>query len=60
MVRCSLLLSQFLVVEDYKSESTIHLLSVPLTLECVRNLPWSIYFFNFNCLPDNVLCEIAI
>ena len=33
------LLSHFLVVEDYElSKSTSHVLSVPLTLECVRIL----------------------
>ena len=40
---------------------TGHILSVPLIVECVSILSWTIYFFfYFNCLPDNVLCKIAI
>ena len=48
-----LLLIHFLVVEDYEfPKSTSHVLIVPLTLEYVRILPWSISFvFYFNCLP---------
>ena len=42
------------------SASTTHILSVALTLECVRILFWSIFFFYFNCLPGHVLCKIAI
>ena len=39
MVRCFFLLIYFLVVEDYElPKSTSHVLSVPLTLECVRIL----------------------
>ena len=62
MVRCFFLLIHFLVVEDYElPKSTSHTLSVPLNLECVRILSWSISFFSyFNCLPDYVLCKIAI
>ena len=62
MVRCFFLLIHFLVVEDYESSKiTSHVLSVPLNLECVRILSWTIYFFsNFNCLPDDVLYKIAI
>ena len=61
MVR-SFLLSHFLVGESYElRKSTSHILSVPLNLECVRILSWSISFFSyFNCLPDDVLCKIAI
>ena len=60
LVRCFFLLSHFLVTEDYGlSKSTSHLQSVPLTLECVRIVSWSIFFFYFNCLPDSVVCNIA-
>ena len=46
MVRCFFLLIHFLVVEDYElPKSTSHILSVPLTMECVRILSWSISFF---------------
>ena len=63
MVRCFFLLIRFLLVGDYGlSKSTSHFLSVPLTLECVRILFWSISFsfFFFNFLPDDVICKIAI
>ena len=61
MLRFFFLLSQFLVVKEYGlSKSTIHLLSVQLTLEYVRILSWSIpLFFFLNCLY-NVLCNITI
>ena len=63
-VRCFFffILIHFLVVEDYElPKSTSHTLSVPLNLECVRILSWSISFFSyFNCLPDGVLCKISI
>ena len=59
MVRCYFLLIHFLLVEDYKlPKNTSHILSVPLNLECVRILSWSISFFN--CILDDVLCKIAI
>ena len=39
MVRCFFLLIHFLVVEDYElPKSTSHILSVPVTMECVRIL----------------------
>ena len=61
MVRCFFLLNHFLVAEDYElSESKSHLLSVPLTLECVRILSLFISFFYFNGDPDDVQCKIAI
>ena len=62
MIRHFFLLIQFLVVEDYElSKSTSHILSVPLNLEYVRILSWSISFFPyFKCLPDDVLCKITI
>ena len=62
MVRCFFLLIHFLVVEDYElPESTSHILSVPIHLECVRILSWSMDFFSyFNRFPDDVLCKIAI
>ena len=62
MIRCFFLLIYFLVAEDYESpKSTSHVLSVPLNLECVRFLSWSISFFSyFNCLSDDVLSKIAI
>ena len=62
MVRCFFLLIHFLVVEDYElPKSTSHILGAPLTLECVRILSSSIFFlFFFNCLPDDILCKIAI
>ena len=45
MVRCFFLLIHFLVVEEYElSRSARHILSVALTLECVRVLCWSISF----------------
>ena len=57
MIRCFFLLIHFLVAEDYESpESTSHVLSVPLNLESC-----SISFFSYlDCLPDHVLCHIAI
>ena len=62
MVKCFISLIHFIVGEHYEfPKSTIHILSVPLNLECVRILSWSISFFSyFNCLPDDVLCKIAI
>ena len=61
MVRFFSLLIYFLIVEDYKlPKSTSHILGVPLTLECVRILSDPYLFFYFNCLPDDVLCKIAI
>ena len=59
MVRCFFLLIHFL--EDHElPESTSHILSVPLNLECARILSWSIAFSSyFNCFPDDVLCKIA-
>ena len=62
MVRCFFLLIHFLLVEDYElPKSTSHFLSVPLNLECIR-IPsrFISFFFYFNCLPDDVLCKIAI
>ena len=61
MVKCFFLLIHFLVAEDHElPESTSHILSVPLNLECVRILSWSIAFSSyFNCFPDDVLCKIA-
>ena len=44
--RFFILLSHFLLAEDYElSQPTCHLLRVPLTLEYVRILFWSISFF---------------
>ena len=62
MIRRFFWLIYFLVVEDYElPEIASHVLSVQLTLECIRILSWSIsLFFYFNCLPDDVLCKIAI
>ena len=62
MVRYYFLLIHSLVVEDYESpKSTSHVLSIPLNLESVRILSWSISFFSyFNCLPDDVLRKIVI
>ena len=62
MVRYFFLLIHSLIVEDYESpKSTSHVLSIPLNLESVRILSWSISFFSyFNCLPDDVLCKIVI
>ena len=62
MVRRFFLLIYFLVVEDYElPKSTGRVLSVTLTLECIKILSRSIsFFFYFNCLPDDVLCKIAI
>ena len=56
LVRCFFLLSHFLVIEDYAlSKSTSHLQSVPLTLECVRIVSWSI-FFSTSTVYRIVLC----
>ena len=62
MIRRFFWLIYFLVVEDYElPEIASHVLTVPLTLECIRILSWSIsLFFYFNRLPDDVLCKIAI
>ena len=62
MARYFFLLIHFLVVEDYELFKSIsHVVSVPLTLECVRNISLSIsFFFYFNCSPDDVLCKIPI
>ena len=62
MIRRFFLLTQFLVVEDVELPKSIsHILSVPLNLECVRILSWSISFFSyFNYLSDDVLCKTAI
>ena len=47
IVRCFFLLITFLVVENYElPKGTSHVLSVPLTLECVIILSWSISFFS--------------
>ena len=57
MVRWFFLLIHFLIVEDYElPKSIIRILSVPLTLECVRIISLSMpFFFYFNYLPDDVL-----
>ena len=61
MIRRLFLLGHFLVLDDYElSQSTSHLLNVPLTLEYVGILSWSISFSHFYCLPNHVLCKIAI
>ena len=62
MARYFFLLIHFLVVEDYELLKSIsHVVSVPLTLECVRNISLSIsFFFYFNCFPDDVLCKNPI
>ena len=62
MVRCFFLLIHFLEEENYElPKSTSYIPSVPLNLECVRILSWSISFFSyFNYVPDDVLCKIAI
>ena len=60
MVRCFFLLIHFLVVEYYElPKSTSHILSVPLTLDCVRVLNPSLFFY-FNCLPDDVLWKMIL
>ena len=52
-------LSHFLVVEDYElSKSISHLLRVPLTLECIRILSSSIFFY-FNFLTDDIPWKTA-
>ena len=51
----------FLIVEDHGlPKSVSYILSVTLTLECVRILSRSVFFFYFNGLLDDVLCKIAI
>ena len=60
MVRWLLLLSYFLLVEDYElSQSTHHLVRVQLTVEYDKILSCSISSFYINCLLDDVLCKIA-
>ena len=58
------LIDQFLIdqLEDYElPKNTSHIVIVPINLECVRILSWSISFYSyFNCLPGDVLCKIAI
>ena len=59
MVACFFLLSYFLVEEGYElSKSTNHLLSVILTLEWIRIPTWSVFFFYFNYLTDDVQCKM--
>ena len=54
-------MSHLLVVEDYEfSKSISDLLCVSLIMECVRILNWPMYILYFNCLPDDILCKIAI
>ena len=63
MVRSFFLLIHFLVVEDYElCKITSYILSVPLTLECIKILSSSIsfFFFYFNCINDDVLCKTEI
>ena len=63
MVRWFFLFIHFLAVEDYEFvKSKSHIISGPLTQKCIRILSWSIslFFFYFNCSPDDVLCKIAI
>ena len=58
MINLFFLLIHFLVVEDYGLPKIIsHVLSVPLNPECVR-IP--VFFFYFNCFPDDVLRKIVI
>ena len=57
MVKFFFLLSNFLVVEDYELyKSTSHLLSAQLTLEYVRILTWSIFFFSTSIVSLMVFC----
>ena len=57
MVRSFFLLSNFLAAENYElSQSTSHLLSVPLTPECVRNLSLSISFFSNSIVSLMMFC----
>ena len=62
MVRWFFLLIHFLIVGDFEwSKTASHILTVPLTLECVRTLSWSIsVFFYFNCFSDDVLCKFCV
>ena len=51
----------FLVVEDYElPKSTSHILSVPITLEWIQILSWSISFLYFHCFPDVFLHTIPV
>ena len=59
MVRWLLLLSYFLLVEDYELSQSTHLLRVQLTVEYDKILSCSISSFYINCLLDDVLCKIA-
>ena len=62
MERCFFLLIRFWAVQDYElPKSTSYILSVPLNLECVRILSWSVSFLSyFSCLPNDVLCKTSI
>ena len=56
-MRYCFLLSHFLVVEDYElSQSTSHLLSVPLSLECVRILSLFISFSSTSIVSLMMFC----
>ena len=60
MVRRFSLLIHILVVKDYElPKCADHVLNVPLTVECVKNVDPA-FFFLINCLPDDVLGKVAI
>ena len=59
MVRCFFSLIHFLVVEDYELP-TSHILWVPLSLEFGMRQNSILIDLYFSCLPDDVLCKIAI
>ena len=57
MVRCFVLLSHFWIVQNCElSKSTSLLLSVSLTLECVKILSWSISFFSTSFVSLMMFC----
>ena len=61
MIRSFFLFIHFLIVENYElPKSTSHILSAPLTLECISFCLDPFFYFYFNCLSDDVLCKIAI
>ena len=58
MVRRFFLLIHSVAVEDYElPKRTSHIISVPLTLECVRTLSWFISFSSIFIDPLMMFCD---
>ena len=61
MVRCFFLLCQVLVAEDYElSESTTSKCAIKSGMSHNSSLIHLFFFFYFNCLPYDFLCNITI